>query len=116
MMTQAVFNDPALADTARRFTLKDVVSIKKSDRQKKTAQPYSTGDIEIDATEITLLNNQSRCLLTRKEASDVLKLKYRYLDIRKSNIQQTLVIRSKASAAVHEYLDAGFVEIETPVL
>jgi len=119
-MTQVAFNDPALVDTARRFTLEDVVSIKGKviDRKENRTTKYSTGDIEIDATEITLLNNSKPMPFDhRKEASDVLKLKYRYLDIRKSNIQQTLVTRSKASAAVHEYLDAeGFVEIETPVL
>nr|HQI05808.1 OB-fold nucleic acid binding domain-containing protein [bacterium] len=104
-MTQVAFNDPALVDTARRFTLEDVVSIKGKviDRKENRTTKYSTGDIEIDATEITLLNNSKPMPFDhRKEASDVLKLKYRYLDIRKSNIQQTLVTRSKASAAVHE--------------
>ncbi len=119
-MTQVAFNNPELVEKAKRLTLEDVVTVKGTviDRGDNRTDKYPTGGIEIDATDITLLNSSKPMPFDhRKEASDVLKLKYRYLDIRKSNIQQTLVTRSKASAAVHEYLDAeGFVEVETPVL
>lgn len=119
-MTQVAFNNAELVEKAKKLTLEDVVTVKGKviDRGDNRTDKYSTGCIEIDATELTLLNSSKPMPFDhRKDASDVLKLKYRYLDIRKSNIQQTLVTRSKTSAAVHEYLDTeGFVEIETPVL
>jgi len=119
-MTQVAVNNPEIVEKAKKMTLEDVVLIKGTviDRGDNRTDKYPTGCIEIDANEVTLLNSSKPMPFDhRKDASDVLKLKYRYLDIRKSNIQQALVARSKASAAVHEYLDAeGFVEIETPVL
>lgn len=119
-MTQVAVNNPEIVEKAKKMTLEDVVLIKGKviDRGDNRTDKYPTGCIEIDANEVTLLNSSKPMPFDhRKDASDVLKLKYRYLDIRKSNIQQALVVRSKVSAAVHEYLDAeGFVEIETPVL
>lgn len=118
--TQVAFNDPALVEIARRFTLENVVSIKGKviDRGDNRTDKYSTGYIEIDAAEVTLLNSSRPMPFDhKKDASDTIKLKYRYLDIRKSDILQTLVTRSKTSAVVHEYLDAlNFIEVETPIL
>jgi aspartyl-tRNA synthetase len=51
------------------------------------------------------------------KASDELRLKYRYLDIRRKNISDNLILRSKVSHIVHRYFEKNnFVEIETPVL
>ncbi|MGI6394131.1 MAG: aspartate--tRNA ligase [bacterium] len=118
--TQAAFNSPALVEKAKKFTLEDVVTVKGKviDRGDNRTDKYPTGSIELDVSEITLLNNSKPMPFDyRKDVSDTVKLKYRYLDIRKSALKENLIIRSKTSAAVHEYLDKdGFIEVETPIL
>ena len=118
--TQVVVNDPALVETAGRFTLESVVSVKGTviDRGENRTDKYPTGCIEVEAESVTLLNPSKPMPFDyRKDANDAIKLKYRYIDIRKSNILQNLVTRSKVSALIHEYFDSlDFVEVETPFL
>lgn len=118
--TQVVFNNPLLVEEAKKLSLEDVISVKGVviDRNDNRTDKYSTGAIEVEVGEFTLLNKSRPMPYDhRKDAADTLKLKYRYLDIRKSEILQGLVARSKVSAIVHEYLDQhDFVEVETPML
>lgn len=118
--TQVVVNDPALVETAGRFTLESVVSVKGTviDRGENRTDKYPTGCIEVEAESVALLNPSKPMPFDyRKDANDAIKLKYRYIDIRKSNILQNLVTRSKVSALIHEYFDSlDFVEVETPFL
>lgn len=79
-----------------------------------------TGDIEIEVSELEVLNESEVPPFVIEEdvkASDELRLKYRYLDIRRKNISDNLILRSKVSHIVHRYFEKNnFVEIETPVL
>ncbi len=79
-----------------------------------------TGDIEVLAQEVTVLN-PSRTppfLIDREEhVEEGLRLKYRYLDLRRERLQRNLTIRHKAVKFIRDFLDArGFLEIETPIL
>ena len=80
----------------------------------------STGDIEIIVNEITILNESKNPPFTIEEntdGGDELRLKYRYLDIRRKPIQKNLLFRSKVASMVRKYLISnGFTEIETPFL
>ncbi|MFZ1460453.1 MAG: aspartate--tRNA ligase [Ignavibacteria bacterium] len=79
-----------------------------------------TGEIEIEVSEMEVLNESEVPPFVIEEdvkASDELRLKYRYLDIRRKNISDNLILRSKVSHIVHRYFEKNnFVEIETPVL
>ena len=80
----------------------------------------STGDIEIIVNEITILNESKNPPFTiedNTDGGDELRLKYRYLDIRRKPIQKNLLFRSKVASMVRKYLISnGFTEIETPFL
>jgi aspartyl-tRNA synthetase len=83
----------------------------------------ATGDIEVKAEELQILN---RCPTPPFEvtefpgeelANEDLRLQYRYLDLRRSSIQRTLMMRHKLCKVIRDHLDAqGFLEIETPLL
>lgn len=79
-----------------------------------------TGAIEVYAEDMTILNESSPLPFTIEDAaqaSESLRLKYRYLDLRRQDLQQNLIIRHKAVKTVRDYLDKqGFLEIETPML
>lgn len=80
----------------------------------------ATGEIEIEVSELEVLNESEVPPFVIEDdvkASDELRLKYRYLDIRRKNITDNLILRSKVSHIVHRYFEKNnFVEIETPVL
>lgn len=83
----------------------------------------ATGDIEVHADEILILNDanvppfQLEVAGSENLADESTRLKYRYLDLRRPQLQQNIRIRAKAVAAIREYFDArGFIEIETPIL
>jgi aspartyl-tRNA synthetase len=80
----------------------------------------ATGAIEIDATEIRVLNEARTPPFQISDevgVSDDLRLKYRYLDLRRPRLQSNLGLRHRVAMAVRRYFDAhGFWEIETPVL
>lgn len=79
-----------------------------------------TGEIEIQVTEIEILNaakNPPFFIEDGIEIDESLRLKYRYLDLRRPEMQRTLMLRSKAAKVFRDFLDAnGFLEIETPIL
>jgi aspartyl-tRNA synthetase len=79
-----------------------------------------TGEIEVVAQEWKLLNTSRTVpfpIEDRSEASENLRLKYRYLDLRRPRLAQNFKIRHKAAQSVRRFLDEqGFLEIETPVL
>jgi aspartyl-tRNA synthetase len=83
----------------------------------------ATGDIEIKATELLILNDakvppfQLEVAGSENLASEDTRLKYRYLDLRRPQLQNNIRMRAKAVRAIREYFDArGFTEIETPIL
>ncbi|MGD8882172.1 MAG: aspartate--tRNA ligase [Desulfobacterales bacterium] len=79
-----------------------------------------TGQIEVTATELKILNSaQTPPFLIEDDidASETIRLKYRHLDLRRSEMQKNLVMRHKVTAAARNYLNRqGFLDLETPVL
>lgn len=79
-----------------------------------------TGAVELYADKLTLLNEAAALPFPMEEAADAseaLRLKYRYLDLRRPELQKNLIIRHRTAKAVRDYLDGkGFLEIETPML
>lgn len=80
----------------------------------------STGEIEIRAEEIRILSKSETPPIYIEEETDtneLLRLKYRYLDLRRPDMQRTLMLRHKAAKIARDYFsEQGFVEIETPML
>ncbi len=97
----------------------EVVSRAEGTHNKKLA----TGDIEIKVNELLILNDakvppfQLEVAGSENLAAEDTRLKYRYLDLRRPQLQHNIRIRAEAVAAIREYFDnRGFIEIETPIL
>lgn len=79
-----------------------------------------TGDIEIDVDNLEILNECEVPPFVIEEdvkASDELRMKYRYLDLRRKNISDNLILRNKVYQIVHKYFEKNnFIEVETPIL
>ena len=90
-------------------------------RDRDTINPkIKTGTIEITATEIVILSEAKTPPFAIEDditTSEDIRLKYRYLDMRRGPIQKSLILRHKLALAIRTYLDQqGFLEIETPIL
>lgn len=90
-------------------------------RPEGTENPnLQTGMVELYAKELKVLNESTPLPFPMEEAaeaSESLRLKYRYLDLRRPELQHNLIIRHKATKVIRDYLDEnGFLEIETPML
>ncbi len=79
-----------------------------------------TGAIELYAETLAVLNESATLPFTIEDAADAsefLRYKYRYLDLRRPDLQHNMIVRHRVTKAVRDYLDAeGFLEVETPVL
>ncbi len=79
-----------------------------------------TGEIDVMATELTILSKSETPpfpIDEEVEAGEDLRLKFRYLDLRRPSLQQTIIMRHRVYQSIHRYFDElGFLEIETPVL
>ena len=98
-----------------------VVAVKGIVRERQSKNPnMPTGDIEIEATELRVLSKSETPPIYIKDDDNVsedLRLKYRFLDLRKPSMQNNLIMRSKVANIVRNYLSGNnFVEIETPFL
>ena len=123
-ITQLVFNeetDAALCERANKLGREYVLQVKGvvAERYSKNDK-MPTGDIEINVTELNVLNASDTPPFTIEEntdGGDDLRMKYRYLDIRRSPVRSNLELRHKFAFEVRRYLDEqGFLEIETPIL
>tara|TARA_B100000768_G_scaffold180961_1_gene202341 strand:- start:4245 stop:6008 length:1764 start_codon:yes stop_codon:yes gene_type:complete len=123
-LTQLAFNmdsNEALCLQARKLGREFVVKVtgKVLIRESKNAQ-MSTGDIEIEVTELDILNASITPPFTIEDdtdGGDDLRMKYRYLDLRRKPVQQNLMLRHKLSIETRKYLDSvEFIEVETPYL
>ncbi|MBP3313867.1 MAG: aspartate--tRNA ligase [Oscillospiraceae bacterium] len=89
------------------------------ERESKSTK-IATGDIEIEVTELRLLAKSETPpfeIVENSNANDVLRLKYRYLDLRRADMQRTIQLRHKIVKICRDYFDEqGFLEIETPIL
>jgi len=122
-ITQVVVHGAALEEKAKRLRPEYVVGIigRVEARAKEAVNPkLKTGQIEIEAKEIRLLNDAKTPPFPVNEdtaVSEEMRLRYRYLDLRRTKIQQNMILRHKAAFAVRRYFDEqGFLEIETPIL
>ena len=77
-----------------------------------------TGEVELLATELTVLNKSKTPPFHHEEhASEELRLRFRYLDLRRDGMQRNLRLRHQVTRSIRAWLDeAGFIEIETPIL
>ncbi|MBQ9560265.1 MAG: aspartate--tRNA ligase [Bacteroidaceae bacterium] len=123
-ITQLVFDeskDKELCDRANRLGREWVIQVvgEVSERQSKNKN-LPTGDVEIIVRQLNVLNEALTPPFTIEEQSDGgddLRMKYRYLDLRRPNVRRNLELRHKFAFEVRRYLDQqGFMEIETPVL
>ena len=123
-ITQLVFNEETNADLCaqanklgREYVVQVVGTV--GERYSKNDK-MPTGDIEITVTALTVLNASDVPPFTIEEntdGGDELRMKYRYLDLRREVVRRNLELRHKFCLAVRHFLDEkGFLEIETPVL
>ena len=123
-ITQLVFNmddNRELCEQARtlgrEFVIKAVGTV--VERSNKNPK-MSTGDVEIKITALEILNPAKLppfLIDDETDGGDELRMKYRYLDLRRNPVRNNLVLRHKMAQSVRRYLDAlDFIEVETPVL
>lgn len=123
-ITQLVFNmedDPKLCEEARRLGREYVIQIRGVVRERENKNPNRpTGDIEIEVRHLMVLNVSKTPPFTIEEntdGGDELRMKYRYLDIRRDSVKDKLIFRSQVALETRKYLsEQGFIEVETPVL
>lgn len=123
-ITQLTFNDgwdKGLVEKAQQLGREYVIQINGEviERSNKNSN-LATGDIEVKVTELTILNEAKTPPFTienETDGGDELRMKYRYLDIRRQPVLNNLLLRNKVNLAVRQYLSAaGFVDVETPFL
>ena len=123
-ITQLVFNEETNADLcaqANKLGREYVIQVTGEVNERYSKNPnMPTGDIEIAVNNLIVLNASQTTPFTIEEntdGGDDLRMKYRYLDLRRSNVRANLELRHKFCLAVRHFLDSkGFLEIETPVL
>lgn len=125
-LAQVVFDPEASKDAhlkAEQIRNEYVLAVKGKviPRPEGTVNPnMKTGEVEVRVTECRLLNPSKPLPFTLDDYVDVaenLRLKYRYLDMRRPAIQENLILRSKVAQVTRQYLtENGFLEIETPFL
>ena len=123
-ITQLTFNideNSDLCEKARKLGREFVIQVNGEviERSSKNMN-IPTGEIEIKVTELTILNASKTPPFTiedETDGGDELRMKYRYLDIRRTPIKENIILRSRVASETRKYLDAqGFYEVETPYL
>jgi aspartyl-tRNA synthetase len=123
-ITQLVFNmetNKDLCEKARKLGREFVIQAKGKVRERSNKNlKMPTGEIEIEVSELNILNKSELPPFTIEDDTDggeELRMKYRYLDLRRSPVKNNILLRHKVSQEVRKYMDSiGFVEVETPVL
>ena len=123
-LCQIIFDTDVNAEAfakAEKLGSEFVIAVKGKVNERSSKNPnMPTGDIEIVASELRILNKSETPPIYIKDddnVSEELKLKYRYLDLRKASMQKNLILRSKVANIVRNYLSQNdFFEIETPFL
>ena len=127
--TQVVFHpeiDANLAQQAEGLRVETVIQVTgkvvrrlKTDEIDATNPDLATGEIEVEATALTVLNPAAVLpfQLDRNIANEDIRLKYRFLDLRRPAMQRNMILRHRITKTMRDYLDEqGFLEIETPIL
>jgi len=124
-VTQVVFDkdDEALIGKAKRLRSEFVVGVvgKVRSRSQETVNPkLPTGEVEIVVKQLAVLNEAKTPpfpIADETPVSEDVRLKYRYLDLRRPRLQNNIILRHRLTAIVRRYFDEnGFLEIETPIL
>ena len=124
-VTQVVFDndDAAQMAKAKRLRSEYVIGVRGTARRRspETINPkLGTGEVEVFVRQLTLLNEAKTPpfpIADDTPVSEDVRLKYRYLDLRRPRLANNMILRHKVAAAVRRYFDAnGFLEIETPIL
>ncbi|MCL5947142.1 MAG: aspartate--tRNA ligase [Chloroflexi bacterium] len=123
---QVVFDpteSPAAHEVVSHLRIESVVAIRGAVRLRPvgTVNPQiSTGEIEVAALDVHVLNKVSQLPFSigdGTEPDEAVRLKYRYLDLRRPRLQRAIVLRYQITKRIRDFLDAqGFLEIETPML
>ncbi len=123
-ITQLVFNaetNASLCEQSNHLGREFVIQVtgEVSERSSKNSK-IPTGDIEIIVSELNVLNSSEVPPFTIEDESDGgddIRMKYRYLDLRRNAVRKNLELRHKMTMEVRRYLDGkGFLEVETPML
>lgn len=123
-VTQLVFNnetDAELCELANKLGREFVIQVTGvvAERSNKNNN-IPTGEIEILATELVILNEAQTPPFTiedNTDGGDDIRMKYRYLDLRRNNVRANLMLRHQIAFETRRYLDQmGFLEVETPIL
>ncbi len=123
-ITQLIFNmetNATLCTQARQLGREFVIKATGTVAERSSKNPkMNTGDIEIHVTQFEILNVSITPPFTIEEETDGgddLRMKYRYLDLRRAPVMNSILLRHRMAQETRKYLDMqGFVEIETPVL
>ncbi len=124
-ITQLIFDeqrtDKAVFDKAKSLGREFVIQVKGTVIERESKNPNMvTGDVEILVSELTILNESQTPPFTIEDETDGgedIRMKYRYLDIRRNPVKNNLLFRHKVSMEVRKYLsDQGFCDVETPYL
>ena len=124
-VSQLIFDEQRsskdLFEKAKKLGREFVIQVKGSIIERTSKNPnIATGDIEILVSELTVLNESLTPPFTIEDKTDggeELRMKYRYLDIRRNSIKEKLIFRHKVSSEIRNYLTAlDFIDVETPYL
>jgi len=124
-VTQVVFHpdDAAMMARAKRLRSEFVVGVTGTVRRRSTDtvnEKIPTGQVEVVVERLAVLNEARTPpfpIADETPVSEDVRLRYRYLDLRRPRLQQNLILRHRVTAAVRRFFDAqGFLEIETPIL
>ncbi len=125
-IVQVVFNPEVQADAhreAHRIRSEFVLALQGTVRKRPEGMEnpeLATGDVEVMVNRLEILSEAKTppfVLDAETDISENIRLKYRYLDLRRPELQKNILLRSRVAAATREYfLSKGFVEVETPML
>jgi aspartyl-tRNA synthetase len=124
-VTQVVFDndDQAMMAKAKRLRSEFVVGIEGGVRRRSDEtinQRLDTGEVEVVVKKLTLLNEAKTPpfpIADDTPVSEDVRLKYRYLDLRRTRLAANMVMRHRVTVAIRRYFDSqGFLEVETPIL
>ena len=123
-ITQIVFNndvDAELCERANKLGREYVIQVKGTVAERSSKNPkMATGDIEIIASELNVLSPSLTPPFTiedNTDGGDDLRMKYRYLDLRRSCVRKNLELRHQMAILIRNFLDSkNFIEVETPIL
>ncbi|OAD91752.1 aspartate--tRNA ligase [Aequorivita soesokkakensis] len=124
-ITQLIFDEERTSkeviEKAAKLGREFVIQVTGTVIERESKNPnMPTGNVEILVSELTILNESLTPPFTIEDETDGgedLRMKYRYLDIRRKPVRENLIFRSKVAMAVRNYLsNEGFIEVETPYL